>query len=525
MALSTALLDFSAVQPMFTDAERAKVQAFWAEPGRLTSVAADRTHPYQPVMTGEGSAWILNYYHVRSPGSRVVPTRDPRPQNSDQTRWDAWITKKYEVDREAAQLECDRLNGLPVGQAKLTVGPMPDDLLKLAGTPPSFVQAKLVRAHVVKFPDFSALLKEGVEVRRKYPFYRFPQGVDVHSGPLSSRDLNKLFAGAGITPKTGRVLMAVAALEGGFGSVNTYDTGYVSVGFVQFASLHDGGGSLGEMMRRYKRANPKAFERDFRRYGVDVTENGYLVVLDPASGVQYAGPKANDKIIEDKRLTAVFNRAGAVSNDFRVAQVRAAIDRFYPGNVSFTAYINGESVSGRLSDVFKSEAGLATLMDRYVNTGNLGPVGSTVEGVMRKYGYTSLDQAAQSERELIEALRYRRDFTQVASLSQPSSAPVATLGSAPDSIEELVDFVKDANPVVPAAAKPEPKPEPKAEPKPEAKPEPKPELKPETKPDTSHDPGKNKLPDTPVEKKPVEEKKELPPPEKKGEPEKTKGGG
>jgi hypothetical protein len=271
------------------------------------------------------------------------------------------------------------------------------------------------------------------------------------------------------------------------------------------------------MMRRYKSANPKAFQRDFRRYGVDVSPHGYLVVLDPATGVQYAGPQANTKVIEDKRLTAVFNRAGAVSHDFRVAQVKAAIDRFYPGNVSFTAYINGETVSGRLSDVFHSEAGLATLMDRYVNTGNLGPVGSVVESVMRKYGYTSLDQASQSERELIEALRYRRDFTQVASLTQPGSDPVAALGSAPDSVIDLIDFVKDANPVV----EPTPKPE-KAETRPEPKPEPKAEPKPEAAPEQP----KSKLPDTPEDKKPAaEEKKEPAPPEKKGEPEKTKGGG
>ncbi|MGY2499063.1 hypothetical protein, partial [Klebsiella pneumoniae] len=90
---------------MFTPAETAQIQAFWAEPGRLTSVAADPRRPYQPVMTGEGSAWMLNYYHARSPGSRVVPTRDPRPQNADHSRWDAWITKKYEADLELAQLE------------------------------------------------------------------------------------------------------------------------------------------------------------------------------------------------------------------------------------------------------------------------------------------------------------------------------------------------------------------------------------------------------------------------------------
>ncbi|MES1228104.1 MAG: hypothetical protein ABUL72_05490, partial [Armatimonadota bacterium] len=155
MALTAALVDFSAVPNQFTPAEVAAVRKFWAEPGRLTSIASDSTHPYQAVMTGEGSDWLLKYYKTRSPGTRVVPTRDPKPQNADQTRWDAWIDKKYEADFEAARLESARLNGERVGSATLVAPPEPADLAKLAGEPPPFAKASLVRAHVVRFSDFS----------------------------------------------------------------------------------------------------------------------------------------------------------------------------------------------------------------------------------------------------------------------------------------------------------------------------------------------------------------------------------
>ena len=106
-------------------------------------------------------------------------------------------------------------------------------------------------------------------------------------------------------------MRAVSILEGGFDSVNTYDTGYVSVGFIQFASLKEGGGSLGAVLKNFKAADPLAFASDFHRFGVDVDETGHLVVVDPTSGAVATGAEANARIIEDKRLIAVFGRAGA----------------------------------------------------------------------------------------------------------------------------------------------------------------------------------------------------------------------
>jgi len=107
---------------------------------------------------------------------------------------------------------------------------------------------------------------------------------------ISPDRIDHLFRLAGVEPKVANVMKAVSALEGGFESINTYDTGFVSVGFIQFASLKAGAGSLGVMMLRYKTADSSDFDRDFRQFGVDVTSSGQLAVLDPHRAKNFRAP-------------------------------------------------------------------------------------------------------------------------------------------------------------------------------------------------------------------------------------------
>ena len=107
MALTAALVDFSAVPDQFAPAETAAVRGFWATPGRLTSVAAVPDRPYQPMPTGEGSEWMHHYYRTRQPGARLMPTHEPKAATADQARWDSWITKRQSADYEAAALESE----------------------------------------------------------------------------------------------------------------------------------------------------------------------------------------------------------------------------------------------------------------------------------------------------------------------------------------------------------------------------------------------------------------------------------
>ena len=82
-------------------------------------------------------------------------------------------------------------------------------------------------------------------------------------------------------------------------------------------------------------------------------------------------------------------------------------------------------LSGRVLDVVRSEAGLATLFDRKVNRGNVDPLPTTIAEIITKYGLNNLQEAAAYEREVVAALKYRHDFLADTSLSQPPPLPAS----------------------------------------------------------------------------------------------------
>ena len=251
--------------------------------------------------------------------------------------------------------------------------------------------------------------------------YRFAQGVQSFGLRLRDwpeKDLNDFFAQSGLTPFEQNVMKAVSVLEGGFDSVNTYDTGFVSVGFIQFASLGEGSGSLGAVLKQQKQTRPAEFQQDFRRFGIDVDDTGTMVVLDPQTGGEVRGAQANLKIIDDKRLIATFQRAGR-TRAFQTAQIQVAKRNYYPDNDLVTITIGGAEKTVKASDLIKSEAGMATLFDRKVNTGNIRMVGEAVSKLMKERNLTQIEQLRPFERELIPLLRWRTDFLTEKSLAQP----------------------------------------------------------------------------------------------------------
>jgi hypothetical protein len=89
--------------------------------------------------------------------------------------------------------------------------------------------------YTVTFADGEAYQYEDhVPVRPRFAYYRFDQGVVAYGPPirdLPEADVSSIFRNAGMTDSEQRIARAVSVLEGGFESVNTYDTGCVSVGF------------------------------------------------------------------------------------------------------------------------------------------------------------------------------------------------------------------------------------------------------------------------------------------------------
>ena len=315
-----------------------------------------------------------------------------------------------------------------------------------------------------------------------YAYYRSTTGVRkfgkrlaAMSGP-EKEDVAALFAGVASSPFEQHVLGAVSALEGGFDAVNTYDTGWVSIGFIQFITAREGTGSLSSVLARHKQTDPADFAQTFHRFGIEVDANHLLTVCDPAKpGTKVHGKEAVDAVIHDKRLTAVWERAGSLPG-FRKAQVMVARQQYWPGDdtVTVVAYTLNEQGAGaaaptvkgvyhtpvnptatplppdaqalfalvpekqkadpsyrlfftsafltaKVSDLVKSEAGMATLMDRKVNRGSLGPISDVAAKIMQDYKLTSIMDVARYEKSLIEGMKYRANYLTNPDLTQPAA--------------------------------------------------------------------------------------------------------
>ncbi len=426
----------------FPQEERQKALDFWSQPGRYTVTPPDSVKDrglWQVRETVAGSTWIFNYNRARR--SFAPPTQDAAAQNPQQKAWVDWIQAKVAYDRWNAYQVAEKANlqilaldlpkpdrSIPSSPPPLP-GPEPSDLMTLAGSPPKMAEAVVPMQHKVTFDDDTLTYSDNPRLGNpKYPYYRFATGVMDEGKAVRSMPkdhLQTLFQLAGLDDTASHVMAAVSMLEGGFDSINTYDTGFVSAGFIQFACLKEGAGSLGGMLVGYKQDKPDKFEQDFQRFGIDVQPDGRLDVIDPDTGGEYLGPDAALKVIDDKRLIAVFERAGQVSDDYIAAQIKSAKSMFYPSDDAVTVNIGGATTTGKVSDVIKSEAGLATLMDRKVNTGNLSQLSDLLSTVADRIHATSLADLAPYEADIVVAMKYRQNYLADPTLTQPSASPSA----------------------------------------------------------------------------------------------------
>lgn len=436
LALELVLPPSVAAPNLFDEQATAQVRSFWQGQNRWQFGPREVASPWETVATGRGSAWMYAYYRARNPAGRILPTQDPPARNAREQTWDQWIEQAYRIDEQnAAILAAARNAGSPEPRPKARPA-IPADLKALAGEPPLMVEARRPLRHTIQFDDYRVTFEEAPNIRRKYPYFRFEDGVV--SAPTTARaGLVAAMGQSGLNTRDMRIFSAIAGLEGGFHTINTYDTGFVSVGFLQFASLREGRGSLGQLMARYKARQPQAFQRDFRRYGIDVTRDGMLVVLNLADGIERAGPDAALAIVRDKRLAAVFERAGAVSAQFQAAQIAAARDLYNPRTLPIQVRLPGRTLTGTAGDVIQSEAGLATLLDRLVNTGRVNELSEVVSEVMLAYGLRSLAEARAAEFQIIERLTWRHNFLTSGLLTRPTDQSVMLANRARNSPPSL----------------------------------------------------------------------------------------
>lgn len=421
---------------MFTGQDKDSVLSYWRDAERYSATSlpdVKEKGSWRVRQSVEGSTWLWNYNRQIRPG-KTAPGQDPKALTPQQATWDAWIEKRVNYDYWLSEVEAAKKNSAELGASVSPgpepdkPGPMPSDLKAFAGDAPSFSQLVQPMFHTVTFADGTKLTyQDNINLRKKYAYYRFNEGVQSFGKKVSTMepsDLEALFNSAGISDSEMRVMKSVSLLEGGFDSVNTYDTGYVSVGFIQFACLKDGAGSLGGVLLQMKNTYPTAFARDFHSYGIEVTNSGRLVALCPASGLEFEGADAAQKIIADKRLVAVFQHAGQKSKEFKMAQLQVAKSQYYPADEVITVKAGGRTLSGKVKEVFRTEAGMATLMDRKVNTGKLGNLNELAASLVNRYNLSSIKELSAYEYDLIRQMQYRKDYLKEMSASAPRNSGV-----------------------------------------------------------------------------------------------------
>ncbi|MCW5936557.1 MAG: hypothetical protein KIT11_04540 [Fimbriimonadaceae bacterium] len=429
-------LSACAYPEVFEASERRAVQEYWQKVGKIVvESAGPKGQEWVARQTAEGSQYLHAVLYFRGK-DKLPPNQANSGAPSSVAAWQAWLDRKYAFDGERAEIEAARRDGRPAPPTTaLDPGPAPADMVAALGEPPELVAATRPKRYALTFDDgYHVDFVDNVKVRPKYPYYRFTDGVIAYGTRLGEETPERLratFAAAGVSDSLQKVMIRVSRLEGGFASVNTYDTGVVSVGFIQFAALQQGGGSLGRMLQCFKGSSPEEFHSSFRRYGIDVTDDGLVAAVDPSTAEEYIGAEACMLIVRDKRLTAVFQRAGEKCEAYRVAQVVAARNDFCPDQDRIQLNLGGKTVSVCFGDVVRSEAGLATLMDRKVNVGNLREVARTLQRLVDAYGITDLSGLPSVEYDLIRASSYREDFLVAADLSQPRqvAAPQSRAGT------------------------------------------------------------------------------------------------
>ena len=438
--------------PLFSDDERAAIVTYWNAPGRYRIGAppeASRLGPWVVRLTPDGSTWFLAYRNAVSGGVKVPPTQTARaPRSGPTAGWEAWVQAKWAYDRYQAQGTAQGANLAvfpaviaPLTSAPPAPGPIPPALLAACGNPPLFVRAYAPMQYTITFDDAdSYAYTDNVKMPDRYAYYRFGSGVDVsgvHVASLAKAERDALFQATGFAASEQRIWEAVSALEGGFDAVQTEDTGFVSVGFIQFVTMADGRHDLSHVLLQEKIDQPADFQNDFRRFGIDVRPDQTMVSVDPATGAELGGADAVQKIIDDKRLVAIFQRAGR-KTPFRLAQIKVAKADYWPADDPLTVTLRrGGTMTGKVSDVISSEAGIATLLDMKINRGNIRDLTGVVGTVMATHRCRgmSLSEAAPFEREIIAAMKYRADFLKDATLTQPGSGKTVSSKSASNDAE------------------------------------------------------------------------------------------
>ena len=458
-------------ETLFSPAEREKIVSWWQTENRYQIELAEmdgQKGPFTARLNPDASTWLLAYTKAVSGSVKVAPTQTAKASNSGDTKgWEDWLSVRIKHDWQTARAEAQRRNtalltapsetlsadDTNAGSSRTTLpsrgsrkprrgqdsstaipphpGPAPQSLIDALGAPPVIASVVAPNRHIIHFDIENRTIEmlDNVRLPERYAYYRFPKGVNSVGASTSNtgnetEQTKELFTEAGLSETARKAFTAISKLEGTFEASQTYDTGYVSIGFIQFTTGPDGDGSLIRALVDEKTSSPETFIEDFHRYGIDVTSDGKISVIDPKSGAELIGTDAVKCMVDDPRLVGVFVHAGRYSIKWKAAQVRAAYKVYWPMDAEITLQLAGNPTACKVSDIVQSEAGITTLLDRKINRGNIREFPDVVNRIAKSHGCATLDDIRLYEKEIVAAMRYRVDFLKASDLGQPADPPV-----------------------------------------------------------------------------------------------------
>lgn len=283
-----------------------------------------------------------DYQQWRMSFNKAISELEKTGRNGAVNNLRSWIDKFEKDERLRAQSNF-QLKTIPY------ISPVFESpgVRRLVSSPPLPAFERLYGYKIVLPWNNSVYYYEANAIPSNTPYLVHADGIKHNGIPIRTRkNIFKLLSKAGIQDPIARnVLIKASALEGGFEAVNTWDTGSVSVGFIQFTTGEAAEGhSLVAVMERMKR-NEKAYTRrqpthidEYKQYftnrGIDVRD-GHLFVCDPFTKREVCGQEAVNLIIKDKRLIALFQDTGSKSQAFQIAQIQEAYNTYYLGNRKF----------------------------------------------------------------------------------------------------------------------------------------------------------------------------------------------
>lgn len=211
-------------------------------------------------------------------------------------------------------------------------------------------------------------------VKQSYPGYGGPGSPISPNSPCFGTSLNEwpglnAMQEAGcMTGEERSIIEAMAANEGAFESVQSYDSADLTAGAMQKTMVSDGKGELPAQLSDFQTKYPEKFKSLFADQGWTLKQ-GKLIYTD-AAGVARTGSEFSTWVRSADAKTAAkalspFRKAGR-DEDFRKQQICDFVDRLHAASDKPVTIDGNEVAAG---DILTSTQGKAMLLDTSVNAG------------------------------------------------------------------------------------------------------------------------------------------------------------